>query len=927
MDDLAESLWAAFAAESDEHLATAEPLIAAAESEPPAPETIAQLFRDFHSLKGLARGMGMKSMETVAHHAESLLGLVRSGDMDLSGDVVGVLLDAVDALRGLRGLAVGERRDGDLPAELVDRLRAAAVAAPPPKDVPEAAVAAPAWCLEADVEMCGYFAELLRDDLAEFGDGLTALAGGDPGGLDRMREILGELEHAAGIIELHALATLFRALAGVLRPGMEWPVFHLLTKVDDFVTTFEAETGLDAGGGSLRATLGELLARFAEIGRERLVAALEARDFAAVAEAAGDLAHALAIFPHVAGRARPAFLIQDTFARAVLGEFEPSPETVACALEVARAMGGGDETTPLGRLLSLTLADMGAAKDGCTVDFVRGFLRKQKVPEDLLSSLSPEAVANAAELMSKGWDHALVVEACLEPGSETADRFLHWLDGEAHVLTNKAMQRDGGPWYRFLLLGQAGDRIRDALGEIDPGGRRMVRLVDPGQAEQRAAVASAPPASGATAIRVTSDVIDRFMAQIGELLLARSSLHLTLAEGGFEGTVAALRKVVEPMTGEEADRLLRQLDHLVESWTQLSRADQHLHSVLKRLQESALELRVVPIDTVFSRFPRVVRDIAQRVGKSVRLELVGRDVRIDKGMVEQLVDPLTHMVRNAIDHGIEAPDARAAAGKPATGMVRLSASQRGNRVLVEVADDGGGLSRDRILAKALALGLVAPEAATSMADEEVYNIVFLPGFSTNDEVTETSGRGVGMDVVNVNIGRLGGRISIQSVPGNGTRFVLSLPLSAAIQDVLLVESGGQVLALPERFLLEIRDVEPAGFQTVRGQKAMLLRQSYLPVHGLDALLGLRPAEHAAGRARPVLIVGSGAARMGLEVDRIHRRQELYVKDIHARLLAIPGVGGASVLGDGRVVIILDVEGLFRLASCRAATQPSALAAE
>ncbi|MGE5548751.1 MAG: chemotaxis protein CheW [Solirubrobacterales bacterium] len=942
MDDLAESLWAAFAAESDEHLTVAEPLIASAESEPPTPDTIAQLFRDFHSLKGLARGLGMKSMEAVAHNAESLLGLVRSGQMALGGAAVGTLLEAVDALRALRRLAVEERRDGDLPEELVARLAALAAAAetaPAPETSSPAAVqAARLCCVDADPDMCQYFAELLRDDLGELGHRLVAPVLSEPANQQRLHELLSELDHAATSMELNALATLFRALAEALQPGMEWTRFHLLTRVEDLVTTFEAETGLDAGAATFRADLQDMMRGYAVLGRQRLLDALDvavseptmlgvpADFYEAVAVSAGDLGHALSTQPDATSSARAAFLIQDIFARCRLGEFVPTAATLAAAVDLAK--GFADAAAAVlaelqGRFIAAALSDMGGGGEGNSGEFVRAFLRKQHVGDDLLSSLSPEAVGEAGGLISRGWDRAYVVEAQLEASPETADRFLKWLEADVHVLTNRAFTREGQTWYRFLLLGRGtSDSVRERLSEIDPGGRRLIRLVDPAATEARP---SSAVAAAAAAIRVPSEVIDRFMAHIGELLLARSTIHLTLAEGGFDAAAARLRKLADSLRGDQAEEMLRTLDHIEETWAQLSRGDQHLHGVLKRLQESALELRVVPIDTVFSRFPRVVRDIAQRTGKTVRLDLAGRDVRIDKGMVDQLVDPLTHMVRNAIDHGIELPQEREAAGKPATGLIRLSASQRGNRVIVEISDDGRGLDRARILAKAEAQGLVSVEAAQGMSDEEVFALIFLPGFSTTEVVTEMSGRGVGMDVVNVNIGRLGGRVAITSRPGSGTTFTLSLPLSAAIQDVLLVEAGGQTFAIPERFLLEICEVEQASLQTVRGQRAMLLRQAYLPVFELADLLGLPPSPQS--RAGTVLIIGSGAGRMGVEVDRVARRQELYVKDIHARLLAIPGVGGASVLGDGRVVIILDVEALFRLAAGGHLQTAAAMAAE
>jgi chemotaxis protein histidine kinase CheA len=429
-------------------------------------------------------------------------------------------------------------------------------------------------------------------------------------------------------------------------------------------------------------------------------------------------------------------------------------------------------------------------------------------------------------------------------------------------------------------------------------------------------------------LRVPGEVVDRFIAQIGEMVTVGNMLDLTIKDSELGAALQILRRAVQGSSGNgagggEGADVAASLDKVEKAFQRLALADQQLHSVLGRLQENAMELRVVPIDTVFSRFPRVVRDLAQAHNKQIRLDMDGGEVRIDKGMVEVLVEPLMHMVRNSVDHAIESPEERAIAGKPPVARIGLRAVQQGNRVVVEIQDDGRGLNVQKIRTKAVERGIVSEAESRAMTDDQICHFIFAPGFSTADKVTETSGRGVGMDVVLTNMTRLGGNIDIRTRLGEGTTFSLQLPLSAAIQTALMVEAGGQLLAIPERHLAEIHDTTDSIYQTVRGQRAILLRNSFLPLFRLQDLLGHRSASERAGAQandntnatvrRPVVVLANGRKHIGIEVDRLLRRQDLFVKEIHPKLAAIPGVGGASILGDGRVVLILDGEDLFRLA--------------
>jgi chemotaxis protein histidine kinase CheA len=289
-------------------------------------------------------------------------------------------------------------------------------------------------------------------------------------------------------------------------------------------------------------------------------------------------------------------------------------------------------------------------------------------------------------------------------------------------------------------------------------------------------------------------------------------------------------------------------------------------------------------------------------------------IRIDKGMSDMLADPLIHLLRNAIDHGVEAEAERRAAGKPDTAIVRLIARQQGNRIVMEIRDDGRGIDIERVRRRALASRLSSEDEISRMSDDQLARFVFTPGFSTKDEVTDVSGRGVGLDVVLVHVTKLGGKIDIATATGQGTTFRLDLPLSAAIQPMLLADTGVQSIGFPEAMVSETLMFPSAGVQFVNGQRAILLRERFLPVFELTELLRLPPACSPANQSDlPIVLCQWAGQRVGIEVHRILRRGEMLIREAHPRVAALPGIGGITSMGLDRVVLVLDPEGLFDLA--------------
>jgi two-component system chemotaxis sensor kinase CheA len=353
----------------------------------------------------------------------------------------------------------------------------------------------------------------------------------------------------------------------------------------------------------------------------------------------------------------------------------------------------------------------------------------------------------------------------------------------------------------------------------------------------------------------------------------------------------------------------------------LSPADQErvelpeLARLTREIQDNVMSLRAQPIRQAFSRVPRMLRDLCAETGKQVLLDTSGETTEVDKGVIEKIGEPLTHLIRNAVDHGIETPAERVAAGKPAEGLIRLSAEQKGARIFVSISDDGRGIDRARVRAKAIERGII--EADAPLSDEEIDQLICAPGFSTADSISNISGRGVGMDVVRSNVEALGGRVEISSTPGRGTTFTLALPLTLAILDGMIVRLAGQRFVLPLANVVEAVQPEASQVRPITPTSETIeLRGSYLPVRRLTDFFGLADHDTPDEARRPpedslvVIVESDSSGRMGLMVDTIEDRREVVIKSLDQNLYPIRGLGGATILGDGSIALILDVDALM-----------------
>lgn len=391
--------------------------------------------------------------------------------------------------------------------------------------------------------------------------------------------------------------------------------------------------------------------------------------------------------------------------------------------------------------------------------------------------------------------------------------------------------------------------------------------------------AAAAQSAESTSIRVGIEKVDQLINLVGELVITQAMI---------EQRVNAL----DPVDNEA----------LINSVGQLTRNT-------RDLQESVMSIRMMPMDFVFSRFPRMVRDLAGKLGKKVEFVTSGATTELDKSLIERIVDPLTHLVRNSVDHGIEKPEVRREMGKPESGTLTLSAAHKGGSIVIEVTDDGGGLNRDKILAKAASNGLPVNE---SMTDNEVFSLIFAPGFSTAEVVTDVSGRGVGMDVVKRNITSMGGHIEIRSALGYGTTISISLPLTLAILDGMSVSLGKSIYVVPLNLIVETLQPRAEDLKTVTGEGLMVhVRGEYLPIIALHALFN-HPTEITTPTDGVLLILEADGKKSALFVDRLVGQQQVVIKSLETNFKRIPGVSGATIMGDGSVALILDVPAIIQM---------------
>jgi chemotaxis protein histidine kinase CheA len=884
-NDLDRELLSQFTVEVRQHLAAIEQPLGAADVADLTERDIDIVFRAFHSIKALARVIGADGVEALVHEAESLLSPVRAGERVFDATVQQALIAAADALDD----SLRAPQAWPAPASVLDELRHAAAAVAQDETIALAPLTGgePWRFLGDDVDLLHGFAELLAELLPE---AARAIIDSDEDGFREAADMVAYAAARLGLQRMESVARVLVASSGIERLGA---FAVLLQQAERFGVLLGDDCGVAAAGTTLRAPLRKALQQQVD---QALAAPASTR--LALAQSCAALCRALSV-PGGLDR-----IIED------LVEIPPAANALARDDLLRRALAAVKPTHDVPGTAGNVVTEL---SDAIRAPFaieaeIEAQLRRLGLDTTQLSLALPRRQGQLTTLVDGSG--ATIKTATVDlPDAETLARL-----AQLDPLLGQASPRHGRPALALLFLDidepeALGEKLRGAgcsvIGDI--------RRIDPGGAEGEFAVA--PKAAGRTEavdetqVRVPVEVLDKLFGRIGEFFSIASRLNVLAVESDVPD---ALRRLSD-FAVTRAPELRADIDRLVRQHRDFCSVEVDIGRIISLIHESTLGLRVIPLDTLAGRFPRMVRETARTLDKQVRFVAETGNIRIDKGMSDMLADPLTHILRNAIDHGIEPETERTARGKARVATLKLTAQQQVERIVVEISDDGRGIDVARVKQRAVASRLASDEEVRRMSDDEAVRFIFTPGFSTSAEINDVSGRGVGLDVALVNVTKLGGKIDVVTEAGQGTTFRLDMPLSAAIQPMLLADTGIQPIGFPEAMVSEALIFPTSGVQYVNGQRSILLRDRFLPVFRLTDLLRLPPPAEQPRTDQPIVLCEWAGQRMGIEVHRILRRGEMLIRETHPRVAALPGIGGITTMGFDRIVLVLDPEKIFELA--------------
>lgn len=897
-----EELLRDYASESSEHISELESLLLGAERESPSPEAISAILRCFHSLKGLSLVMGASALEKVAHSAETVMNSVSSGQLIFEGDVLEVLLRVLDTIRALRTELIEGRTVNEAPADILLALEAFGGASNDQSlATTRIQVADRGSELHPDHELLVCLSELLAEVLPE----LAPLIEPDTDGaaLALAADSTEMLKIACQKLELTPLAEAFSALQALTSEGAVTAARVLaLARAVALTREFEQLMHVEAGANALGKAIAGRVENYLRSELQSLSHfCAEEPTSLAMAE---DTAHRMLLLAQALGRNDPVMAL------------------LCDAVHCWRLVCNSQQTQAIRLVLEALQNDMSSLQPALAE--LRGLLTlntrveltklftERRLDAALLPAIPAEKRHWLASIQADSDVAFFEVILDVNAGTRSLHELATWLYSHTLLLQGKSITVEGQPKVSLLLSStqdeaQLGEAIANATGSGIP---TIIRRMD-GTIVSRT---FGPPLQtvsargiGDNAVRVPVEILDRLFGRVGEFFQVENRLNELIFD---ENVRESLRRIQDVALGSD---LVRPEDvaRLLDQRGELQDVEVDVQRLLNLIHDATLGLRVIPFNSLFTRINRAVHDLAKNQGKHVHFTGRAEGIKIDKGMAELIVDPLMHMIRNAIDHGIELPEERQACGKEQTAILQISVGQTGNRIMIDVSDDGRGIDADKVLRKAVERGLVREAEGHRLSREQIYRFILMPGFSTAETVTETSGRGVGMDVALVNVTRLGGRIDIRSTSGRGTRFVIELPLSAVIQRVLLAETGHQLLSFPERAVVESLIVSPGDIQSVNGQQAILHLGTFLPVFRAEALLQL-PSVPDNGGDLSIIVLEHDRQRIGVVVRRILRSHEVLMRETHPRIANLIGISGVATLGNGLVLLVTDPPGLFTL---------------
>ncbi|SDF25933.1 chemotaxis protein CheA [Desulfovibrio legallii] len=975
-------LFADFIAEAKEHLETIEPNLLELEKSPDNLALLNEIFRPMHSLKGASGFLGLNRINQMAHKSENILDALRKGSMVVTSEIMDVILAATDALRQMIDNLEASNAEGDVAIEpimaQIDAIMAGGAPAAPapapepaPAPQPEPAVAAPeaetpaapqaaAAAQEPNQGLSGkeWVATLpakpvyaltafgeghLKDFIDESSDiieslnnGLLELEENPTGKADLVNDLFRffhNMKGNSGIIgynELNALTHEAETLLNNVRQGKIVPsheLIDLLLLVVDMMEALVQKIDVPSGQVTPFETapvVRQLQAALAggpiALPAELLAAQGNAPAAAPAAEAAlaPEATAAMQAADHQVEVVPPTIIpvgAEGDDAEAFRVTVRQQVEIIHAALETLKKDGAHkDSIDAIYRCLvavknacgfmGLTDIKVYAERTAGIVD--QG--RTSGIDFGLMVDLLSQEVSIINDMVAKALAEGKAVHVDA-PEAEAAPA-----DAPAAPQPEAPAPRPEPPAAAASTPASTAPATPQPAAAPHPAPAApkpaAPRPTPPATAKPAAPAAAKPGAAAvpehksSSTIRVDHERLDHLMNLIGELIINRN--RYTLIARSLEDS------------GHEVD-----ISQVAQS---LSETTYAMARISDDLQDTIMKVRMVPVSSVFSRFPRLVRDLSRKSGKEVDLVMEGEETELDKSVVEVIGDPLVHLIRNSVDHGIEPEDVRIAAGKPPHGKVTLRAFHKGNSVAIEIEDDGKGIDPAKMREVAVRKGLMSAEEAAQLDDREAIELIFAPGFSSAEKITDISGRGVGMDVVRTNIKNLKGSVSTHSEVGKGTRFTLSLPLTLAIIDALMVNVSGQMYAIPLDAVSETTKIEAARLTDVKGRKAVTLRGEVLGVVELAEMLGL-PRTDPLPDVLAVVVIHDNERRLGLVVDRLLERQEIVIKPLGAYLGDLKGISGATIMGDGSVILILDPHEVYLMATSKAASMPPAEAAK
>ena len=928
-------LFSDFIVEAKEHLETIEPNLLELEKNPANLGLLNEIFRPMHSLKGASGFLGLNAINGLAHKAENILDELRKGKIAATAEIMDMILSATDALRTMIDSLESAGTEGDvdtgpiivhIEALLAGTAMPQASAAPcPAPDDASPAEPGPAAEPESMVGEAGEGRGFYMPELTESGPpyGLQAIGEGHlTDFLEEAREIIANLN--ASLLELEKDPTVTGELVNDI-----FRYFHNLKGNSGIIghkelngLTHEAETLLNKvrkGEMSVTRPMIDLLLSTVDM-MESLTNRIDSKT----------------------NQATPldiVFLVEKLRQAAETGDVTPTPRPAALKAEAAPAKeqacspAAAQDSDMDPEDVDIFMATVTQQFEN--IHYALNGLEKEPENKDLIDGLfrSLDSLRNSAGYMGfsdlklyaertagmvdqarkSGLSFDLMLDILRQECSILEDMVHKVLEGLPRSAAQPAA--DGSALEERPATESASpapapepEPVPEAVSppaakpEAKPQPAPVKAAAQPAPAPAAAPqagpapAAQAPAAQGAakvsSTIRVDHEKLDHLMNLIGELIINRNRYSL-LARSLEEGKI-------------KVQDIAQQLTETTYAMARIS----------DDLQDTIMKVRMVPVSSVFSRFPRLVRDLSRKSGKEVELITEGEETELDKSVVEVIGDPLVHLIRNSVDHGLEPEDKRLAAGKPSTGRVWLRAYHRGNSVAIEVEDDGKGIDPATMREVAVRKGVISAEEAKVLDDRDAMELIFMPGFSSAEKITDISGRGVGMDVVRTNIKNLKGTVSVTSEVGKGSKFTLTLPLTLAIIDALMVMVGNQTYAIPLDAVSETTKLEVKRMTEVNKRKAVTLRGEVLGIIELREVLDIAPDNDGPKEIASVVILHDNERRLGVVVDKLLERQEIVIKPLGTYLseFDMRGISGATIMGDGSVVLILDPHEIYLMST-------------